>query len=298
MSFAIGVDLGGTNIRVALVDDLGNIVKSLKESTCKDGIEGIVKQIKKMYDKLEVKENVLGLGIGVPGPVNKDGVVSHLPNLNIFSPFDFKQMLEKELNLKVFVGNDANVASLAEAMVGNGKGYDVCQYITLSTGIGGGLIINKKMITGTFGYAQEIGAMIINVNGNTCPSKPNGCIEAEASGTALVNKAKKAGLQVENAGDVFKLATLNDPKAVSIKKEFITYLSSIMASIVSYIEPNVFVLGGGLMKSQEYFLDELKEAFNNLLYPALKGKIAIVKAKYDQDCGIIGAAMQVFNSNE
>lgn len=296
MSYAVGIDLGGTNVRVAIVDEKGNIIKCLKEKTIKDSLNSIIVQIKNMVNSLDFKEAILGIGIGVPGPVSSNGIVSHLPNLNIFDPFDLKAILEKEFNSKVFVGNDANVAALAEAIVGAGKGYDVCQYITLSTGIGGGLIINSKMITGAYGYAQEIGAMIVNVHGAPCKMKPDGCIEGEASGTAMMQKALDRGLKVSNVGDIFELASQNNQIALNLKEEFITYVSSIMASIVSYIEPNVFVLGGGLLKSANYFLDELISSFNNLLYPELRGKIAVKIAKYDQDCGIIGAAMQVFAS--
>ena len=176
MKYAIGIDVGGTNIRIAVVDEGGNLFDVIKESTIATDIDSLVKQIISLINRVDYKKyNVVGIGIGVPGPVAIDGTVIYIPNLNIATSFNLKEMIEKEVNLPVYVANDANAAGLAEAIVGNGKGFDVVQYITISTGIGGGLIINKKIITGRNGLAQEIGSMVIK-NGGRAPSiyKPKG----------------------------------------------------------------------------------------------------------------------------
>ena len=296
MNYAIGIDVGGTNIRIAVVDENGTLYNVIKESTKAHDIDGLKNQIIDLINKVDYKKyNILGIGIGVPGPVKPDGTVIYIPNLNISTSFNLKEMIEKETNIKTFVGNDANVAGLAEAFVGNGKGYDVVQYITMSTGIGGGLIINKKMVTGKNGLAQEIGSMIVK-NGGRAPSifKAKGCIEGEASGTMLTLKANELGLNCKNAGDVFILANQNNEIAIKLKEEFISNIAAFIGSIVAYMEPDVFVLGGGLMKSKDYFLDELIKKVDDYVYESLKGNIKIVCAKYDQDCGIIGAAMQCF----
>lgn len=296
MNYAIGIDVGGTNIRIAVVDENGTLYNVIKESTKAHDIDGLKNQIVDLINKVDYKKyNILGIGIGVPGPVKPDGTVIYIPNLNISTSFNLKEMIEKETNIKTFVGNDANVAGLAEAFVGNGKGYDVVQYITMSTGIGGGLIINKKMVTGKNGLAQEIGSMIVK-NGGRAPSifKAKGCIEGEASGTMLTLKANELGLNCKNAGDVFILANQNNEIAIKLKEEFISNIAAFIGSIVAYMEPDVFVLGGGLMKSKDYFLDELIKKVDDYVYESLKGNIKIVCAKYDQDCGIIGAAMQCF----
>ena len=241
------------------------------------------------------KYKIEGIGIGVPGPVKPDGTVIYIPNLNISTSFNLKKMIEEETNLPTYVGNDANVAGLAEAFVGNGKGYDVVQYITMSTGIGGGLVMNKKMIVGKNGLAQEIGSMIVK-NGGRAPSifKAKGCIEGEASGTMLTIKANELGLNAKNAGDVFVLASQGNQVALNLKNEFISDVAAFIGSIVAYMEPDIFVLGGGLMKSKDFFLEELIKKVDDYVYESLKGNIKIVCAKYDQDCGIIGAAMQCF----
>ena len=296
MKYSVGIDVGGTNIRIAIVDEDGNLYDVIKQSTKAKNIEGLKAQILELISLVDLKKyNVCGIGIGVPGPVKPDGTVIYIPNLNISESFNLKEMIEKETNLPVYVGNDANVAGLAEAFVGNGKGYNVVQYITMSTGIGGGLIINKKMITGANGLAQEIGSMIVK-NGGRAPSiyKAKGCIEGEASGTMLSLNAVVLGLDCQNAGDVFRLASEGNVVAFSLKEEFVSNIAAFIGSIVAYMEPDIFVLGGGLMKSKDYFLDEVIKKVDDYVYESLKGNIKIVCAKYDQDCGIIGAAMQAF----
>ena len=147
MRYAIGVDLGGTNIRAALVNEEGVILQVIKEKTTGKTIDCIKKQIIDIISKLDLKDyKIEGIGIGVPGPVKPDGTIIYIPNLGINEEVNLKKLIEDELNITTYVANDANVAALAEAYVGNAKGYDVVQYITMSTGIGGGLIINKKII--------------------------------------------------------------------------------------------------------------------------------------------------------
>ncbi len=296
MKHAIGIDVGGTNIRIALVDENGNMSQVIKERTKAHTPNDLVLQILSLLDRISYSNiDVVGIGVGVPGPVKPDGTVVYIGNLEIGESFNLKTMLEEKVTLPVFVGNDANVAALAEASVGNGKGYDVVQYITLSTGIGGGLIVNKKIITGKYGLAQEIGSMIIR-NGGRAPSrfKAKGCIEGEASGTALTEKANDLGLHCENAGDVFKLANENNEIALKLKEDFILDIAALIGSIVAYMEPDIFVLGGGLMKSKDYFLDDVIKKVDDYVYQTLRSNVKIVCAKYDQDCGIIGAAMQCF----
>ena len=296
MKYSIGIDVGGTNIRIAVVDEEGNLYDVIKESTKAKNILGLKEQILDLISRIDLKKyNVCGIGIGVPGPVKPDGTVIYIPNLNISESFNLKEMIESEVSLPVYIGNDANVAGLAEAYVGNGKGYNVVQYITMSTGIGGGLVINKKMITGSNGLAQEIGSMIIK-NGGRAPSiyKAKGCIEGEASGTMLTVKANELGLNCQNAGDVFTLASQGNELALNLKEEFISNIAAFIGSIVAYMEPDIFVLGGGLMKSKDHFFDEMVKKVDEYVYESLKGNVKIVPAKYEQDCGIIGAAMQAF----
>ncbi len=295
MKYALGIDVGGTNIRIGIVNSDGQLFDVIKEKTNANSIETLTNHIFSLIRKIlkTTKYKIEGIGIGVPGPCKKDGTVIYIPNLNIKDSFNLKEMVAKEFGYPVFVGNDANVAALAEAIVGAGKGYEVVQYLTLSTGIGGGLVVNKQMVVGYNGLAQEVGSMIVR-NGGRAPSefKAKGCVEGEASGTALTIKANEQGLQCQNAGDVFKLASSGNQIALNIKNAFVEDIAALIGSIVAYMEPDIFVLGGGLMKSKEYFLDEIIKKVDDYVYMSLRGKIKVVCAKYDQDCGIIGAAMQ------
>ena len=277
MRYAIGIDIGGTNIRIAIVDSDGNLYDTIKVKTDAHTKDELVSQIEKLINSIDYqKYHVEGIGIGIPGPVRDKGLVMYLPNLNINESFNLKDIIEAKYHLPTYVGNDANVAGLAEAIVGSGKGYDVVQYITISTGIGGGLIINKKMITGRYGEAQEVGSMIVNVGGRA-PSiyKPKGCIEGEASGKSLFKIAKERNLEISGTKDIFELASKGDPIASEIRKDFIEYMAAFISSIVAYMEPDIFVLGGGVMKSKDYFLDELIQRVDDYVFDSLKGKVII-----------------------
>lgn len=297
MKYAVGIDIGGTNIRLALVSEDGQIIKVIKEPTDNThGKDSLLSQILKMFSTLDVNAYpLIGVGVGVPGPVNpRNGDVYIIPNLNI-TEIPIKSFLEEKLHFPVFVGNDANVAGLAEAKVGNGKGKKIVQYLTLSTGIGGGLIINGQIIAGHYGFAQEVGNMVIRRGGRR-PSiyKPKGCIEGIGSGTALLEIAKEKGLVLAHTGELFQKATEGNPIALEIKEEWLEDMAAFIGSIVAYMEPDIIVLGGGLMKSSSYFLEELIRKIDDYIFADLRGKIQIVPAKYDQDAGIIGAAMQAF----
>lgn len=297
MKYSIGVDIGGTNIRLAVVDENGEIVAVNKQRTKKmSEAKDLVDQIIELYNLVEGdKYDVLGMGVGVPGPVKQNtGYVHVLSNIGL-SDFNLREMLEERLNIKVVVGNDAKVAALAEARLGAGRDKHVVQYITISTGVGGGLVIDGKLFYSSNGFSQEIGNMNLIRNGRQPnPSMNPGCLEGHCSGTALVSIAKERGLDVVHAGEFFYEASKGNPIALELKNEWIENLAISMGSLANILEPDVFVLGGGVMQSSEYFLDELKEKFNKYLFPQMRGKIMVEKAHFDQDAGIIGASLLVF----
>lgn len=297
MKYSIGVDIGGTNIRLAVVDENGEIVAVNKQRTKKmSEAKDLVDQIIELYNLVEAdKYDVVGMGVGVPGPVKQNtGYVHVLSNIGL-SDFNLREMLEERLNLKVVVGNDAKVAALAEARLGAGRDKHVVQYITISTGVGGGLVIDGKLFYSSNGFSQEIGNMNLIRNGRQPnPSMNPGCLEGHCSGTALVSIAKERGLDVVHAGEFFYEASKGNPIALELKNEWIENLAISMGSLANILEPDVFVLGGGVMQSSEYFLDELKEKFNKYLFPQMRGKIMVEKAHFDQDAGIIGASLLVF----
>jgi glucokinase len=299
MKYALGVDVGGTNIRMAVVSDEGEIVRVIKKRTTPTkNPKELVDQIAKLYEEIEPNDFAIeGMGIGVPGPVIQEtGYVHFLSNLGI-EDFNLKELVEERLNLKVTVGNDANLAGFAEAMVGHGKGHRVVQYMTISTGIGGGLIVDGRVISGSTGFAQEIGNMIIDPFSNKKQNDQmaKGSFESICSGTAIVKSAKEQGLEIEHAGKLFELALNGNEIAKKIKKEWLLYMGVALSSMFAYIEPDVFVLGGGVMKSSHLFLNELREEIDKHVFPKLRGKVKVEIAQFDQDAGIIGAALICFS---
>ena len=296
MRYSIGVDIGGTNIRLAIVNEDGEIIRVNKQRTKKmNKPSDLVDQIEELYNSVNANEfEVLGMGVGVPGPVKQTtGYVHVLSNIGL-SDFNLKEMLEERLNIKVVVGNDAKVAALAEARLGAGKGAHVMQYITISTGVGGGLTIDGNLYYSTNGFSQEIGNMNLIRNGRQPnPSMNPGCLEGHCSGTALVSIAKERGLDVIHAGEFFEEVNKGNRVAIELKEEWIDNLAFSMGSLVNILEPDVFVLGGGVMQSSEYFLDDLKKAIDNYVFPQMEGKVRVEKAYFDQDAGIIGASLLV-----
>lgn len=298
MRYSIGVDLGGTNIRVGYVREDGEMTHVVKAETVKSSaIEPLVEQIANLIGQLPALSSpVIGVGIGVPGPVrSKDGYVYVMPNLK-YHDIPLKQLLEKRLGKTVFVGNDANVAALAEAKSGAGKGFDTVQFVTVSTGIGGGLVIGDRLITGTIGYAQEVGNMIVVPNGRQQSAvMNNGAWEAQCSGTALVDQALALGFQVKHAGEVFEKAS-KEARLAQLVQDWTSWMGTAIANMVNLYEPDVFILGGGVMKSREYFFESLVEDVKKKVFKGMQPYINIKIASYDQDAGLIGAGLLPFFS--
>lgn len=299
MRYSIGVDLGGTNIRVGYVREDGIIEHVVKAATVRSAsIEPLIQQIADLIDQLPtVDYPITGIGVGVPGPVRaQDGYVYVMPNLQLYD-IPLKQLLEAKLGMSpVIVGNDANVAALAEAKSGAGKGYETVQFVTVSTGIGGGLVIGDKLITGSRGYAQEVGNMIVLPNGRRQSEVMNaGAWEAQCSGTALVAQAAELGVEVPHAGEVF-VRSLANKELAHLVANWTNWMAVALANMVNLYEPDIFILGGGVMKSRDFFWKELVAAVDQRVFPGMRGQVKIVLAQYDQDAGLIGAGLLPFYS--
>lgn len=299
MKYYIGIDLGGTNVRSALVDETGNVVSEIKGPVEKeqgpDHVRDIIiNQIKNLdFSSANGIENVKGIGIGVPGPVNtvkKTMVMA--TNLPGFVDYPLADQLEAEFKMPVFVDNDANVAGLAEAILGAGKDYPTTYYITISTGIGGALIVNKQLVSGGRGHAGEIGNIIVKPGGYKFGTLNPGAVEAEASGTAITRKGCELINRQEicNAGDVFALADKGDEKAKEIVDEFVDLFTTALANIAHTVDPHCIVIGGGMMKSKDYFMDQVEKSFNNKIHLGMQGHIPLLENEIE-DCGVVGAAM-------
>lgn len=299
MKYYIGIDLGGTNVRTLLVDENGQTYSEVKESTERDkGPDYVCAKIIRQIESLDTNVcggigGVAGIGIGVPGPVDVvHGVMIMATNLPGFENYPICEKLSDRFNLPVFIDNDANVAGLAEALLGAGKNYPTTYYVTISTGIGGALVVDGKLVSGGRGHAGEIGNIIVKNNGYKHGSLNPGAVEGEASGTAITRKGKEllGDSKVNHAGDVFRLASEGDLIAKGIVDECVSQLATMFADIAHVVDPHCFVIGGGVMKSKEYFYDDLVAQFNSKIHVGMRGHIPLLETKID-DCGAIGAAM-------
>lgn len=291
MKTYIGVDLGGTNVRAALVDELGQILHIEKrDARAHESAELIVDNVIQCIQSLPNYQSASGLGIGVPGPVDfKAGWMIMATNIPALTMYPLKKVLEEKLSIPVFLDNDANVAGLAEALVGAGKGKDVVYYVTQSTGIGGALVVNGRVVSGRVGHAGEIGNCIIDPNRDKVNHLNVGAIENEASGTAIIRKGQALlSEEIKSAYDVFKRMNA-DPQA----KAIITTMAQDMATMFSYIahivDPDAFIIGGGVSLSSDAYFDIMKQSYASKVHPPL-ANTPFLKAELAEP-GLIGAAM-------
>ncbi|MGG4491281.1 ROK family protein [Metabacillus idriensis] len=289
----IGVDLGGTNIRVAVIDDNGSIIEELGCSTeVRNGPHRAIEKIIVMIQGLQARHAVQAVGIGAPGPLDaKNGIIIEPPNLPGWQNIELTKTIASAVDLPVYLENDANAAALAEALIGAGKKADSVFYITVSTGVGGGYVYDGKVISGAQGNCGEIGNMIVDPHAIGAPNLNKGALEALASGTAIGRKAESVFGPGHGAKEVFLLAKEGNQEAAAIIDEALNYLAIGIANIVHTLNPEVIVLGGGVMKSKDLMLDPLKGKVLPLLYPSLRPHLKVELASLDQKAGVVGAAM-------
>lgn len=312
MKYYVGVDLGGTNIVAAVVDQSGKI---LNKSSCKTNLpkepevlsEDIANLIDEVLEKLHITiDDVENIGIGVPGIVNtQEKVIVYSCNFN-YNNVKIAELLERKIGKTIYIENDANAAALGEFVYGAGRGLDTMIVITLGTGIGGGIILNKKLYRG-FNYSGgELGHIVIEQGGRRCNCGRNGCFEAYASATGL---AKTASEVINKYPDsklwnvynkkysisgtaLFGAVVDGDPAAKEILNIFISHLACGVANIVNIFQPQVLCIGGGISQAGELLIDPLKENFDKEDYARdSKNRCKIVAAKLGNDAGLIGAAM-------
>lgn len=288
----IGIDLGGTNCRVAVVDENGNIGDMLITPSYADQssdviVNNIIHSVKQIADYSKYP----GIGIGVPGPVDqKNGWMTMASNIPALEKYPLISHLSNELGLPVFMDNDANVAGLAEAILGAGKDYDNVVYITHSTGIGGGIIYNKQIISGIKGYAGEVANIVIDPNLEKINHLNAGAIENHASGTALVKKAQLLiDKNITSAKELFDLYADKNPEACKIIDTMCYQMGLMLANIAHVLNPECFVFGGGVTKSCELYFDKMIDCYKSLVHPPMADtKFVLAGLK---EPGIVGAAL-------
>ncbi len=304
-----GVDIGGTTIKAGMFDTKGNLLDKWEFNTIRSGdgralLFSIAEFVRETMHYHKLTDNqVAGVGVGVPGPVRDDGYIYILPNLGM-SDFNLEQELKKILGLKVKAGNDANVAALGELWMGGGKGSESMVMITLGTGIGGGIIINGRVVAGDRGAAGEIGHIMVNDDETeVCGCGKKGCLEQYSSATGIVKLAKAyladsdepsrmRAYQNLNAKAVFDCAKASDKLAKNVVEDACRYLGKALAQVAQVIDPEAFVIGGGVSKAGDILLRTTKRYYESMVMDALKNK-KFRLAVLGNDAGIYGAAKLV-----
>lgn len=297
MKYAIGIDIGGTNTRVALVNENYEIIERIQFLT--DAYDPDVTLEKIVEIIRSFKENIVGVGMSCPGPLDLiEGKILTTPNLHgKWHDFAVSKELQKKIHMPVFLENDANLAALAESVIGEGKAYNFVQYLTVSTGLGAGLVINKKIFIGAHGFANEVANCCMKHEGPSHGMIYPGGIEAISSGTGIVEQAKKQGLEVEHAGQVNDLAKEGNEAAKEIMKEAKIYLANFIANIQAYTDPEIIILGGSVALKIEGFVEEIETMVKERVYDVVKPYVKVRKSTLNEDSGLLGAACLAFQSN-
>ena len=312
MKYIYGVDLGGTTVKMGLFDGEGNMLEkweivTRKENNGEQILPDIAKAIAdKNEEKSIAKEDILGIGMGVPGPITEDGRVLKCANLGwgIFSVAD--EMSKLTGVEKVKVGNDANVAALGEQWRGGGRGFDNIVMVTLGTGVGGGIIMDGKILTGENGAAGEIGHITVNPKETlTCGCGCKGCLEQYSSATGVIRMAKerleasdkpselrKFAADEVGGKEVFDAYKAGDELAAEAVNEFAIYLGMGLGNVASVVDTQAFVIGGGLSKNGPVVIDIVKEQYKKNVMFALKNT-EFRLAELGNDAGMYGAVRMV-----
>lgn len=313
MKYCIGVDIGGTTVKMGLFEEDGKILDKweIVTDTSEEGkavLPNIASSIAaKISEHGLDKRDVLGIGAGVPAPVNSEGIVNGSANLG-WKYKEVKKELEELTGLSAYIGNDANVAALGEMWKGGGEGEKNMIMVTLGTGVGGGVIIDGKMLVGANGAGGEIGHICVNYSEkDQCGCGNRGCLEQYASATGIVRLAKqKLGQEMRStvlnkedvtAKDVFDAVKAGDEVAQEIAVEFGRYLGYGLANLAAVVDPAVFVIGGGVSKAGEVLLPYIEKPFMERAFFANKN-VRFVLAQLGNDAGICGAAKMVLDARQ
>jgi len=314
--FAIGVDLGGTNIKIGIVSEKGKLVKSVSVKTEADSgpkkvIANIIKGVEVILEKNKFK--IQGIGIGCPGVVStKKGIVESAPNLPGWKNVKLGPIIKNKFAYKVHLENDANAAAIGELIFGAGKKIDSFVMVTLGTGVGGGIVFNKKIFRGEFGAAGEIGHISIDVNGPKCNCGSTGCIEAYAGNSYLKEKIRselkdypdsKVWKMIEN--DLTKVSPRIIQAASEKKDNYANFviermgnqLGVALASLSNLLDISTFIIGGGVAGFGKPLLDSVRLTISARVLLPLRSRVLVIPAKLKNEAGIKGASSLVFYNN-
>ncbi len=299
--YAIGIDLGGTNLRVALVSEDGEIARKIKKPSSEPVLEAVLSAI----DEIKQTE-IVGIGLGVAGLIDRRrGRVFISPNLHAIEGIDLVMEIRNRFNVPVMIENDANVAALGEKTAGAGKGFDNFVLLTLGTGIGGGIIHKGKLLD----VSAEIGHMSINADAGKCPCGNIGCLETYASARAMIAKAVdllekgnesilkeccKGSIYKITPEDIYKAALEGDALSREILKDAGRFLGVGIANLINIMSPEAIILTGGLVGAWNIYVQEAIKEASRRAFKELFDAVKIIPSSLGDDAGIVGAASLVF----
>lgn len=311
----IGIDLGGTTVKLAIITEDGMIQQkwSILTNITEEGskiVPSIIESINKHLASYQLKpEDFLGIGMGSPGTIDMEkGTVVGAYNLNWKTEQPVKKLIEEGTNIPFALDNDANVAALGESWKGAGESDADVIFLTLGTGVGGGIIVDHKLVHGNDGAAGEIGHVTVEPDGYLCTCGKRGCLETVASATGIVHLARdfaetyagdsilKYNIddgQLITAKDVYELAKENDELAVAVTEKVGYYLGLACSHLANILDPSTIVLGGGVSKAGDILLETVRPYFNEFTFPTVRNKVDIRLAELGNDAGVIGAASLV-----
>jgi len=303
----VGIDIGGTKIAGALVNEAGEILRDLKVPTPANDPVALQAAVVKMVEELRSGEQVSAVGVAAAGFIDANqAVVYYSPNLS-WRNEPLKEKLEAELGLPVVIENDANAAGWAEYRFGAGAGYHHMMMLTIGTGVGGAIVANGELFRGGFGIGAELGHMNFVPKGKLCGCGQYGCLEQYGSGTALLNSAKElvasgseeakrlkelsASVPELTGNEVYKAIQEGDPGALRLLTDLGSNLGLAVASLVAVLDPEIVVIGGGVSAAGELLLEPIRSAYlEHLPARGFRPELKIVGAQLHNDAGVVGAA--------
>ena len=310
--YYVGIDLGGTNIKAGLVDEQGQIIEKASVPTLVErGHEAVIEDMAKLSLQVIEKagktlDDVGGVGIGLPGVLDpRTGRVPFCTNLG-WHDVPVIELMRKVIDKPIYVDNDATVAALAENVAGVSAGARSSVFLTLGTGVGGGIVIGGKVYSGSNGVGSELGHMIVMIDGEPCTCGNRGCWERYTSATALIRMGREAAKahpesilnadgEVTGAKQVMDAAKAGDPAACEVFDKYTTYLATGLVNIINFIDPEIIAIGGGVSAAGEFLIQPVREKLAKMIFYKAMPYARVELATLGNAAGIIGAAMLARN---
>lgn len=298
--FIIGIDLGGTNLKIALLD-LKYRIRDKKVLTTRAFrspqklISAIVYSVNTILaDNRLTKERILGVGMGLPGPIDRDkGVVHFFPNIPGFRELSLRKILRQKLNLPVFLDNDAKLMTQGEYKLGNASGFRNVLCLTLGTGVGGGIIISGKLYRGQDNAAGEIGHICLNEKGPRCNCGSSACLEAYIGNNRIIKEARRLFKRNISLEELSLKARKQNKLALAIWGKVGMRLGLALSSVVNLLNLDAIVIGGGVAKTGGILFDKVRQTLKMRAMSVQAKRVKVLKAKLGSDAGLIGAAILV-----